>query len=115
MKELGYDDSNVKNAKGAREATVIRYKLNDNDYNAGISGNGYFEATEEGRISAVIIRKSNKGDEDCSVLGIGFVELVKVDRGDTTQNPLGDATTASWTVNLYFPKDILKNINQVIR
>lgn len=115
MKELGYDDSNIKNATGAREATVIRYKLNDDAYNAGTSGNGYFEATEKGRISAVIIRKSNKGGEDQSVLGIGFVELVDVDKGDTSINPLGDATTASWTVNLYFPKDILKNIDQVIR
>ena len=82
-------------------------------YNAGTSGNGYFEATEKGRISAVIIRKSNKGGEDQSVLGIGFVELVDVDKGDTSINPLGDATTASWTVNLYFPKDILKNIDPV--
>lgn len=115
MKELGYDDSNIKNSTGAREATVIRYKLNDDAYNAGTSGYGYFEATEKGRISAVIIRKSNKGGEDQSVLGIGFVELVDVDKGDTSINPLGDATTASWTVNLYFPKDILKNIDQVIR
>ena len=107
MVELGY---NLK----AKESTVMRFKLNDEDYNNG-AGGGAYEATKEGGITAVIVRKSNKADEDQSVLGIGFVELVKVNRGKTDTYINGDARETSWKIKTYFPKDILENIDQVIR
>lgn len=100
MQELGYDIT-------SREASVIRYKFNDDDYNNGTSGNGKFEATKPGQVSAVIFKTDASG----TVLGIGFVELVSVD-GDNTQEGVQGA---SWTVNIYFPKDILKDIDQVVR
>ena len=107
MVKLGYN-------LNAKESTVMRFKLNDEDYNNG-AGGGAYEATKEGGITAVIVRKSNKAGEDQSVLGIGFVELVKVNRGKTDTDINGDARETSWKIKTYFPKDILENINQVIR
>lgn len=107
MVELGYK-------LDAKESTVMRFKLNDEDYNNG-AGGGAYEATKEGGITAVIVRKSNKAGEDQSILGIGFVELVKVNRGKTDTDINGDARETSWKIKTYFPKDILENIDQVIR
>lgn len=107
MVELGYN-------LDAKESTVMRFKLNDEDYNNG-AGGGAYEATKEGGITAVIVRKSNKAGEDQSVLGIGFVELVKVNRGKTDTDINGDARETSWKIKTYFPKNILENIDDVIR
>ena len=96
MVKLGYN-------LNAKESTVMRFKLNDEDYNNG-AGGGAYEATKEGGITAVIVRKSNKAGEDQSVLGIGFVELVKVNRGKTDTDINGDARETSWKIKTYFPK-----------
>ena len=107
MVKLGYN-------LNAKESTVMRFKLNDEDYNNG-AGGGAYEATKEGGITAVTVRKPNKAGEAQSVVGIGFVELVKVNRGKTDTDINGDARETSWKIKTYFPKDILENINQVIR
>lgn len=104
MKEIGYDSD-------SRESSVIRYKLNDDAYNEGTSGNGKYEGTKLGQISAIILRTGTLSGDVSEVLGIGFVELVSVD-ADYTQEGVQNS---SWTVNVYFPKNILENIDNVIR
>lgn len=104
MKEIGYDSN-------SRESSVIRYKLNDDAYNEGTSGNGKYEGTKLGQISAIILRTGTLSGDVSEVLGIGFVELVSVD-ADYTQEGVQNS---SWTVNVYFPKNILENIDKVIR
>lgn len=120
MLALGYDNANadgsISGTSKSREYTYIDYKLNDDSWNDGTqSATAAIAGIQPGDIQVVVIRKSNKSSEDRTVLGLGFIEMVSIDKGETSADPNGDAKTASWTVNLYFPKDILSVADKVIR
>lgn len=100
MLELGLQTSG--------EKTVIRYKFNDDNYNAT-----HQEGTTPGQLTAVILKNSTlSADTPNNVnIGIGFIELVSVD-GDNSQSGVTDAI---FTVNIYFPLDIADSFSQIVR